>query len=59
MDKLKDIVELTLTAMNIFANHKQIHENSLLILYDYYILQNVTYDKFKCAQLVMDGLINL
>uniref|UniRef100_T1J5A3 Uncharacterized protein n=1 Tax=Strigamia maritima TaxID=126957 RepID=T1J5A3_STRMM len=53
---LKVIVELTLTAMESFPTHAQLQKNTLLTLCSDRILQEVTFDKFRCARLVMDCL---
>ncbi|GLV36988.1 uncharacterized protein CBL_02179 [Carabus blaptoides fortunei] len=53
---LKQVVSLTLTAMKTFPNHYQLQKNSLLTLCSDRILQDVSFNKFHCAKLVMDSL---
>ncbi|XP_048509756.1 protein zyg-11 homolog B-like isoform X2 [Athalia rosae] len=53
---LKQIVDLTLTAMESFPNHYQLQKNTLLTLCSDRILQEVTFDKYRCARLVMNCL---
>ncbi|XP_046464898.1 protein zyg-11 homolog B isoform X1 [Neodiprion pinetum] len=53
---LKQIVDLTLTAMESFPNHYQLQKNTLLTLCSDRILQDVTFDKYRCARLVMNCL---
>ncbi|XP_021927398.1 protein zyg-11 homolog B-like isoform X2 [Zootermopsis nevadensis] len=53
---LKQIVELTLTVMENFPNHYQLQKNTLLTLCSDRILQDVAFDKYRCARLVMDCL---
>ncbi|XP_014662514.1 PREDICTED: protein zyg-11 homolog B-like [Priapulus caudatus] len=53
---LKQVVELTMKAMENFANHQQLQKNSLLTLCSDRILQDVSFDKFCCARLVMECL---
>lgn len=50
------IVELTMVAMENFPTHLQLQKNTLLTLCSDRILQEVTFDKYKCARLVMDCL---
>lgn len=44
---LKQIVDLTLTAMESFPNHYQLQKNTLLTLCSDRILQDVTFDKYR------------
>ncbi|KAK7864900.1 hypothetical protein R5R35_001989 [Gryllus longicercus] len=53
---LKRVVELTLTAMETFPNHYQLQKNTLLTLCSDRILQDVAFDKYRCARLVMNCL---
>ncbi|KAI4503158.1 hypothetical protein M0802_002202 [Mischocyttarus mexicanus] len=53
---LKQIVDLTLTAMESFPTHYQLQKNTLLTLCSDRILQDVTFDKYRCARLVMNCL---
>ncbi|XP_069693619.1 protein zyg-11 homolog B-like isoform X2 [Periplaneta americana] len=53
---LKHVVELTLTAMENFPNHYQLQKNTLLTLCSDRILQDVAFDKYRCARLVMNCL---
>lgn len=45
-------VELTLVAMETFPDEFQLQKNSLLTLCSDRILQEVTFDRFRCAKLV-------
>ncbi|KAK4877940.1 hypothetical protein RN001_010446 [Aquatica leii] len=49
-------VNLTLNAMAQFPNEYQLQKNSLLTLCSDRILQEVTFDRFRCAKLVLDSL---
>lgn len=53
---LKQIVDLTLTAMESYPGHYQLQKNTLLTLCSDRILQDVTFDKYRCARLVMNCL---
>ncbi|XP_015602670.1 protein zyg-11 homolog B isoform X3 [Cephus cinctus] len=53
---LKQIVDLTLTAMESYPNHYQLQKNTLLTLCSDRILQDVAFDKYRCARLVMNCL---
>ncbi|XP_018566006.1 protein zyg-11 homolog B-like isoform X2 [Anoplophora glabripennis] len=53
---LSNGVNLTLLAMKTFPKEFQLQKNSLLTLCSDRILQEVNFDKFKCAKLVLDAL---
>ncbi|XP_011312713.1 protein zyg-11 homolog B isoform X2 [Fopius arisanus] len=53
---LKQIVDLTLVAMESYPNHYQLQKNTLLTLCSDRILQDVAFDKYRCAKLVMNCL---
>ncbi|XP_035739277.1 protein zyg-11 homolog B-like [Vespa mandarinia] len=53
---LKQIVDLTLTAMESYPTHYQLQKNTLLTLCSDRILQDVAFDKYRCARLVMNCL---
>ncbi|XP_032679973.1 protein zyg-11 homolog B-like isoform X2 [Odontomachus brunneus] len=53
---LKQIVELTLLAMESYPNNHQLQKNTLLTLCSDRILQDVAFDKYRCARLVMNCL---
>ncbi|XP_011497736.1 PREDICTED: protein zyg-11 homolog B [Ceratosolen solmsi marchali] len=55
---LKQIVDLTLTAMESYPAHYQLQKNTLLTLCSDRILQDVAFDKYRCAKLVMNCLSN-
>nr|CAD7266549.1 unnamed protein product [Timema shepardi] len=50
------VVDLTLTAMETYPNHYQLQKNTLLTLCSDRILQDVGFDKYRCAKLVMNCL---
>jgi Zyg-11 family protein len=54
---LKNVVEATLQAMEQFPNHQQLQKNALLTLCSDRILQDVSFNRYKCTQLVMDSLV--
>lgn len=54
---LKQVVELTLNAMENFPTHQQLQKNTLLTLCSDRILQEVPFDRYRCARLVMDSLV--
>ncbi|XP_059470617.1 protein zyg-11 homolog B-like [Neocloeon triangulifer] len=53
---LEVVVNQTLGAMETFPNHYQLQKNTLLTLCSDRILQDVKFDKFRCARLVMECL---
>ncbi|XP_011688898.1 PREDICTED: protein zyg-11 homolog B-like isoform X3 [Wasmannia auropunctata] len=53
---LKQIVELTLLAMETYPTNHQLQKNTLLTLCSDRILQDVAFDKYRCARLVMNCL---
>ncbi len=55
---LKNVVEVTLQAMERFPNHQQLQKNALLTLCSDRILQEVSFNRYKCTQLVMDSLVS-
>lgn len=55
---LKEVVELTLRAMEEYPNHYQMQKNTLLTLCSDRILQDVQFDKYRCARLVLSCLCN-
>ncbi len=55
--KLEKIVEFTLIAMELFPNHEELQENALSLLFNDHILGDIEFDKYKCAQLVMDSIV--
>ena len=55
---LSQIVNADLNAMEDFKNHKQLQKNVLLTICNDHILQDVSFDKYRCARLAMDCLVN-
>ena len=53
---LSKIVNVDLDAMEGFPQHQQLQKNVLLTLCNDRILQDVKFDKYRCARLVMDCL---
>jgi len=53
---LKDIVKADLDAMETFPQHQQLQKNVLLTICSDRILQEVNFDKYRCAKLVLDCL---
>ncbi len=53
---LGDIVEVDLNAMEEFPQHQQLQKNVLLTICSDRILQEVSFNRFRCAKLVMDSL---
>lgn len=53
---LQQVVSLTLDAMENFPNHQQLQKNALLTLCSDRILQDITFDRFRCAKLVVECL---
>ncbi|XP_033341021.1 protein zyg-11 homolog B [Megalopta genalis] len=54
---LKQVVELTMVAMESYPTNYRLYMNTLLILCSDRILQDVAFDKYRCAQLVMNSLL--
>jgi len=53
---LRDIVKTDLDAMETFPQHQQLQKNVLLTISSLRILQEVEFDKYRCARLVLDCL---
>merc|ERR1712098_267919 len=53
---LKEIVKAYLDAMETFPQHQQLQKNVLLTICSDRILQEVNFDKYRCAKLVLDCL---
>ena len=53
---LSKIVKVDLDAMEAFPQHQQLQKNVLLTLCNDRILQEVNFDKYRCARLVMECL---
>lgn len=53
---LRDVVELSLDAMETFPSHFQLQKNTLLTLCSDRILHDISFDKYRCARLVLDSL---
>lgn len=53
---LKHVVNSTLSAMENFPHHQQLQKNALLTLCSDRILQDVSFDRYRCARLVMECL---
>jgi Zyg-11 family protein len=51
-------VESTLQIMELFPNHQKLQENCLLFLCSDHILEEISFDRYKCIQLAMDSLVN-
>jgi Zyg-11 family protein len=54
---LKKVIDNTLTAMELFPNERKLEKNCLGILCSNLIVQEISFDKFKCIQLVLDSLV--
>ena len=54
---LRQVVDVTLEAMQSFPNHQQLQKNALLTLCSDRILQSVSFDRFRCTRLVLDSLV--
>ncbi|KOC67396.1 Protein zyg-11 like protein B [Habropoda laboriosa] len=53
---LKQVVELTMIAMESYPANYRLQMNTLLILCSDRILQDVAFDKYRCARLVLNSL---
>ena len=53
---LKQVVELTMIAMESYPTNYRLQMNTLLTLCSDRILQDVAFDKYRCAKLVLDCL---
>ncbi|XP_014295935.1 protein zyg-11 homolog B isoform X3 [Microplitis demolitor] len=51
-----DVIKLVIPAMESYPNHYQLQKNTLLTLCSDRILQDVPFDKYRCAKLVMNCL---
>ncbi|XP_054723856.1 protein zyg-11 homolog B-like [Uloborus diversus] len=54
---LKQIVDLILLSMETFPKMQQLQKNTLLTLCSDRMLQDVTFDRYHCAELVMNSLM--
>jgi hypothetical protein len=54
---LEKVVEIILDAMESFPNHKKLQKKSLSLLCHEHIIQNVSFDRFKCFQLVLNSIV--
>ncbi|KAG8192667.1 hypothetical protein JTE90_009696 [Oedothorax gibbosus] len=54
---LKKIVDCTLASMENFPNQLQLQKNALLTLCSDRLLQDVTFNRYHCAELVMNSLM--
>jgi hypothetical protein len=57
-NQVDKLIKATLTAMELYPNHQLLQKNALSILYSNQILENLYFDRFKCAELVMNSLVN-
>jgi Zyg-11 family protein len=57
LEILEKVVEVTLKAMETFPNHQQIQALALSILRMDLILQDVTFNRYKCMQLVVNSVV--
>ncbi len=56
--RLEKVVDLTMNAMETLPNDQNLQRYSLSILGNDRILNDVTFDTFKCIQLVMDTMVS-
>jgi Zyg-11 family protein len=56
---LENVVQFTIKGMELFPNHRKLHKNSLSILCNDRILQDVKFDRNRCLRLVVDSMISL
>ncbi len=54
---LEKIVEVTIEAMESFPNHKKLQKKSLSLLSNEHIINNVSFDRFKCFRLALDSMV--
>ncbi|XP_034180534.1 protein zyg-11 homolog B isoform X1 [Osmia lignaria lignaria] len=54
---LKQVVELTMIAMESYPTNYRLQMNTLLTLCSDRILQDVAFDKYRCARLVLNSLL--
>ncbi len=55
--QLEKVIEVTLKAMELYPNQKELQKSALIILYGEQILENLS-QRYKCTKLVMDSMIN-
>ncbi|KAL8572518.1 hypothetical protein ACOMHN_019557 [Nucella lapillus] len=53
---LMQVISVTLDAMENFPSHQQLQKNALLTLCSDRILQDISFDRYRCAQLVVECL---
>jgi hypothetical protein len=56
---LGNAVEMTLISMELFPKNIEIHYYALLFICSWNLVQKISFDRYKCIQLVMNSLINL
>jgi hypothetical protein len=57
-EQLEKVIEVTLIAMELYPDQKELQKSALIILYGEQILENLSSERFKCTKLVMDSLVN-
>jgi hypothetical protein len=57
-EQLENVVEVTITAMELYPNDQQLQKSALIFLYSEQMLENISSQRFKCTKLVMDTLVN-
>jgi Zyg-11 family protein len=56
-EQLEKVIDIILTAMELYPNHQQLQKSALIVLYNEQVLKNLT-EKYKCIKLAMDSLVN-
>jgi len=55
---VENMIDIILKLMECFSNNQEIQMYCLLILNDIHILQKVSFDRYKCIELVLDSTVN-
>jgi hypothetical protein len=55
---IQNVFDATLSAMELYKDDQQLYTNGLSILFNEIILQDITFDKYKCVEIALNSLIN-
>jgi transcriptional regulator len=55
---IQNVFDATLSAMELYKDDQQLHTNGLSIFANEIILQDITFDKYKCVEIALNSLMN-
>ncbi len=50
LEQFEKVIEVILTAMELYQNHQQLQKSGLNVLYNEQVLENLTTEKYKCIK---------